>query len=262
MAVFDGDVEIADDTGGVIVGGPKTFTIRNVGTGDLELRAAEFVGVGMTIITDVSDGQVLAPGESASLTVDVTDPVNGGGRLVIPNGDADENPYDFALVPPPGGRIIDDGDAGYSDSGNWFGASGGYERDIRYPPGSGAGSTAVWSFADLLSGQYRVSVSYRHGTLNTAAAAYAVSADGDAFSATVYQRVRASDRYEDGRWWQDLGVIDSAGVVQVVLDDLAAGRVFADAVRIEWIGTSAAASAAMDAFFADDDEETWLDLVR
>jgi Ca2+-binding RTX toxin-like protein len=104
IQVLDGTTDIVDGTtsaidfGSVTVGGTlnKTFTVKNLGTGVLNLSnltlPTGFSSVGSLPAT-------VAPGASANLLlqVDTTAAGNKTGTLQFVNNDSDENPFDFAI---------------------------------------------------------------------------------------------------------------------------------------------------------------------
>jgi hypothetical protein len=106
IQVLDGTTDIVDGTtsaidfGSVIVGGTlnKTFTVKNLGTGVLNLS-------NLTLPTGFSSVGTLpatvAAGASANLLlqVDTTAAGNKTGTLQFVNDDSDENPFDFPIGP-------------------------------------------------------------------------------------------------------------------------------------------------------------------
>jgi len=105
VQVLDGTTDIVDGTtsaidfGSVIAGGTlnKTFTVKNLGTGVLNLS-------NLTLPTGFSSVATLpatvAPGASANLLlqVDTTAAGNKTGTLQFVNNDSDENPFDFLIA--------------------------------------------------------------------------------------------------------------------------------------------------------------------
>jgi Ca2+-binding RTX toxin-like protein len=105
IQVLDGTTDIVDGTasaidfGSVIVGGilNKTFTVKNLGTGVLNLSnltlPTGFSSVGSLPAT-------VAAGASANLVlqVDTTAAGNKTGTLQFVNDDSDENPFDFPIA--------------------------------------------------------------------------------------------------------------------------------------------------------------------
>ena len=105
IQVLDGTTDIVDGTtsaidfGSVIVGGTlnKTFTVKNLGTGVLNLS-------NLTLPTGFSSvgnlPATVAAGASANLLlqVDTTAAGNKTGTLQFVNNDSDENPFDFPIA--------------------------------------------------------------------------------------------------------------------------------------------------------------------
>ena len=105
IQVLDGTTDIVDGTasaidfGSVIVGGTlnKTFTVKNLGTGVLNLS-------NLTLPTGFSSvgnlPATVAAGASANLVlqVDTTAAGNKTGTLQFVNNDSDENPFDFPIA--------------------------------------------------------------------------------------------------------------------------------------------------------------------
>jgi Ca2+-binding RTX toxin-like protein len=105
IQVLDGTTDIVDGTtsdlgfGSVIVGGTlnKTFTVKNLGTGVLNLS-------NLTLPTGFSSvgslPETVAAGGSANLVleVDTTAVGNKTGTLQFVNNDSDENPFDFPIA--------------------------------------------------------------------------------------------------------------------------------------------------------------------
>lgn len=108
LVILDGDTtpDHADSTdfGSVIVNNGsavQTYTIRNVGSSDLDVSAITITGANSTDFT-VSGFTAGSVAVDASITFIVTfDPSADGLRTAtvnIANDDADENPYDFAIA--------------------------------------------------------------------------------------------------------------------------------------------------------------------
>ena len=80
---------------------PRTFVVTNTGVGNLILQPATFTsGSGFTIVTNFISGQVLYPGQSTNLVVEMGDIELGlkTAELSFENNDADENPYNITLT--------------------------------------------------------------------------------------------------------------------------------------------------------------------
>src|SRR5690606_6097564 len=141
----------------------------NSGTTDLTLGSVMVAGTGFTV-TPLGSSTV-APNTSTTFEVEFSAATAGSfnGTVSFATNDADENPFNFTVassvggVTPPGGppRIIDDGDSGFSVSGDWRGALGqGYQNDVRFAFAGNGSQTATWTFTDLEPGEYRVSATW------------------------------------------------------------------------------------------------------
>jgi Ca2+-binding RTX toxin-like protein len=105
IQVLDGTTDIVDGTtsdldfGSVIVGGTlnKTFTVKNLGTGVLNLSnltlPTGFSSIGNLPATVASGGSA-----NLLLQVDTTAAGNKTGTLQFVNNDSDENPFDFPIA--------------------------------------------------------------------------------------------------------------------------------------------------------------------
>ena len=98
--------DVPDDVGSVdfgttFVGTPstRTFVVTNVGTSDLILEPA-VVPAGFNASTNFTSGQILTPGSSSTLVVDLVAAAPGtfAGELSFANSDLDESPYNFGLT--------------------------------------------------------------------------------------------------------------------------------------------------------------------
>jgi len=140
--------------------------------------------------------------------------------------------------PAPPVTLIDDGDAGYYESGPdaWHGHSetaiNGYLRC--HPTGAGS-NTASWDFTGLAPGWYEVLVTWHEQSNRANNAPFTIYDGVDVEgSVAVNQQVAPSGSVFQGRPWDSLGVFAIHGTsTRVELSDLANNsRVVADAVRI------------------------------
>ncbi|MBI5757591.1 MAG: autotransporter-associated beta strand repeat-containing protein, partial [Planctomycetales bacterium] len=136
---------------------------------------------------------------------------------------------------------VDDGNAGYSDTG-WSASVAGYLGDQKEMPSSAGVNTATWTFTGLTPNSlYRVSATWQ-----TIAGASTVSPfstyDGSIAPANlrgavlVDQSVAPNDFTIDGVTWEDLGGsfrVGASGTLIVQLATAASGTMLADAVRLE-----------------------------
>ncbi|MCA9043407.1 MAG: choice-of-anchor D domain-containing protein [Planctomycetaceae bacterium] len=234
----------------VIEGGVRsaTFTIRNDGSADIILQPAVLTGAAFTLgSANFTANQVLAPGSSVTLTVNVNTSGAGSfnGTLSIPSNDGDENPFDLVLqanVNPVGAAsfIIDDGEPGFSLTGNWNNVTTiGYGNDAK-AIGVANNGTATWTFTGLAAGEYVVSTTWLNGSDRADAVNYVIhNGDGGGVLSSVpinQRNAPAGDTY-GGRKFQSLGsVVISGDTLQVVINNTGAnGAVIADAVRIEMV---------------------------
>jgi hypothetical protein len=144
--------------------------------------------------------------------------------------------------------LIDDGDTGYSQSGNvvhWPGQ--GYGNDVRYNASFTDASTETfqWLFSDLEPGQYQVSATWTPHSNRATGAPYQINGVADIL---VNQQLWPSSFTADGAAWEVLGTvtISTGQTLTVTLSDhfsgggLVDGYVIADAVRVTpWPGIPA-----------------------
>ncbi|MCC6629566.1 MAG: tandem-95 repeat protein, partial [Chloroflexi bacterium] len=163
--------------------------------------------------------------------------VSTDARFVDADGADDVLGWDASVV---GGsvRIVDDGDATYAGTGNWTAvalpaARGGDMQTAVVGDGS---SQASWTFNGLAPGYYRVAATWPYQANYNNDALFRVY-DGDAVvgAARVNQNYSAASGFTDaGSNWANLAVVRIDGAsLKVVLDNLANGKVMADALRIE-----------------------------
>lgn len=146
------------------------------------------------------------------------------------------NPYRF------GGfvadvRIVDNGDAGWSQTGGWSSYSGeGYGNDIHYC-GVGDGSqVATWTFTGCAAGTYRILITWTSAGNRCDDAPASVYDDASLKGTTnLHQYSAPNQYYSDGVWWNSLGDhAIASGTLVVKLTNATSGTfVIADAVRIE-----------------------------
>jgi PKD repeat protein len=145
-----------------------------------------------------------------------------------------------------GGTIIDNGTAGYSDSGSWHTESdgGAYGGTDRYASAAGNGNnTATWQLTGLASGSYTVQASWNAVANEATNAPYALY-DGSTLLTTVLvdQTKKASGPSYGGVPFQALATVTvSSGTLKVVLSNTNTNNTYiiADAVRVAPAGASA-----------------------
>ncbi len=104
IELFDGEIHLSDDSpkaiqfGSTEIGKPvtKTFTIKNTGTGVLNLTG-KTLPFGFSLVGNLPP--LVQPNESKQITVQLNATTEGtySGNLSIINNDSDENPFDLAI---------------------------------------------------------------------------------------------------------------------------------------------------------------------
>jgi hypothetical protein len=131
-------------------------------------------------------------------------------------------------------RTMDDGDAGYSESGSGWknNTDGGFGGDSRYHTKGSGSNVAKWAFTGLLAGTYDVLATWKANSKNATNAPFKVNGT----AVTKSQRVAPDDYLSDGyhTFWEPLGTftVGGDGKLTVSLSDQANGNVVADGVRI------------------------------
>jgi hypothetical protein len=237
----------------------RTFEISNLGSQMLQLGAPT-VPAGYTLVGSPAQTS-LAPGETTSFVVRLNGSVPGvySGVVSIPANDSDEAPFDFnvsgTVLP---SRVLDDGDPGYSQTGDFQSAPLSIARDgdNSYALFDWAPSEASWTFT-VTPGQYRLAATW----FDTADSKfYATNApftvlDGSTPLGTfqLNQRQAPNDFAADGSSWETIGDAFNVtgGALTVRLTNVGAdGYVLADAVMLERVGPEGAATSAVDAAMA------------
>ncbi|MFH1444434.1 MAG: DUF4215 domain-containing protein [Candidatus Peregrinibacteria bacterium] len=139
-------------------------------------------------------------------------------------------------------QVIDDGDAGFSTSGQgWqrFQHSLGYRGDIMAPSKvTDSSLAATWTFSNMAAGQYKFYVTFKAYSLLTNKAPYTIK-DGSSTlgSTTVNQKTDPTGNLYDGKNWSLLGMYTVKGpTVSITLSrpqDLTVNGMIADSARIE-----------------------------
>lgn len=247
---------ILDNTGALAFGTTpagtpvsRTITVLNSGTADLVLNDAITVPTGFTV-TSGFGSTTLAPGASTTFTVRLDALVSAAtgpksGTLSFSSNDFDEETFNFAISGTVTNfvAILDDGATGFSTSGAWTTAAGGFSADSRSAAAGAATATATWTFSGLAAGQYRVSAVWSANANRTNAAAYTItdgaSSPNTLGTATRNQRLAPASRTANGATWQDLATVtltpDGMNSLIVTLTNALGGFSIADAIRIEKI---------------------------
>ncbi|HSB69073.1 MAG TPA: ELWxxDGT repeat protein [Candidatus Methylomirabilis sp.] len=151
-----------------------------------------------------------------------------------------------------GGRLIDDGEEGYGQSGTgWLQnrrpVAGAFRTDYQFHAGVAGVTTgeAEWTFSNVRPGRYEVFVTWpSHETRASNIPFSVLGGEGgltplkpegaDSKELTLNQRFSPSGADVGGRPWQSLGVFESSGEVLKVIASLSNtdGSVAADAVRL------------------------------
>lgn len=225
----------------------QTFTITNTGTDTLNLSSISLTSASVFGIPVSPDFTIYA-GQSTTLQVEFNSTGTAGpvtSLLTINSNDSDEGSFEIDLsATMTATLIIDDGDTGFSSTGDFFATSwlAYYEWDT-HQLNTGDTGTATWEFSGLNPGDnFNVYATWSaHGSLATNAE-YSINAGGPI---VVNQRVAPNDLNSDGANWELLGTVNvtAGGLISVTLSDNAAdGRIRADAIRIERTGPLMAAA--------------------
>jgi autotransporter-associated beta strand protein len=139
-----------------------------------------------------------------------------------------------ANLPP--GAIIDDGDAGFANTGFTLFVGQGFANDVRYSA-AGSGNTATWTF-NVAPGQYRVAASWSsHPNRATNSPFTVLDGANPLDTVLVNQELAPNDFFAAGSPWKLLGgpYTVTGSTLTVLLSDRADEYVIADAIRIEQI---------------------------
>ncbi|WP_278469021.1 choice-of-anchor D domain-containing protein [Gimesia maris] len=225
----------------------QTFTITNTGTDTLNLSSISLTGASVFGIPVSPDFTIYA-GQSTTLQVEFNSTGTAGpvtSLLTINSNDSDEGSFEIDLsATMTATLIIDDGDTGFSSTGDFFATSWlAYYQWDTHQLNTGDTGTATWEFSGLNPGDnFNVYATWSaHGSLATNAE-YSINAGGPI---VVNQRVAPNDLNSDGANWELLGTVNvtAGGLISVTLSDNAAdGRIRADAIRIERTGPLMAAA--------------------
>lgn len=265
IQVSEGGADVPDETGSVSFGTTaqgepvsRTFTVRNLGSQDLTLSEPINVPAGFSVAP--SFGSLTVPaGESTTFVVQMDASAIGtySGQLSFGNNDSDENPFNFSISGDVAtGRIIDDGDPGFSTVGVWsLYTPSGFDGDNHYNKAGSGNDAATWTFSGLSSGVYQVAATWVPYFNRATDAPFTVYNGTTALQTVLVNQELAPDELTaDGADWDLLGeyAIDS-GTLRVRLTDAANEYVIADAIRVVRVGDlPSPAPTALDALFADD----------
>ncbi|MCE9556608.1 MAG: hypothetical protein K8T91_24930 [Planctomycetes bacterium] len=137
------------------------------------------------------------------------------------------------------GHVMDRGSTGYAETGTWTAQaeSDAYNGSQRYHAAGTSTNTASWTYSGLVIGRtYDIYVTYAADAINAATdSPYTVTHSGDSDTFDVDQQVAPDDYTSHGQAWHYLTSItieDASDLVIELSDDVASGRVLADAVGL------------------------------
>jgi hypothetical protein len=239
--IIDGTAKVAFGSTSLGTSVTKTFTVQNDGAKLLKLSRL-IAPSGFSVVAGLGD-RTLEPGESTTFTIQLDGAAVGdsSGEVRLTTNDLDERLYSFQVsgATRAFSATLDDGSSGATVTGTWTTGHGGAASDFRVREAADDAGAATWSFKNLLPGRYRISTTWVAGADLASRARYSVS-DGEDTNLTkiINQRVAPNDFAIGAVTWEDLGTytIDSSEL-SVELGGVANGRLMADAVRIERVGT-------------------------
>ncbi len=218
----------------------KVLTIENTGARTLVLGGLG-ARAGFSIASPFGARQ-LAPGDSTTFAVRLDGSRVGTfkGQLRLTTNDSDERMYVVALSGTVSAvsAVADDGTAAVRLSGGWRLGSGGYAGDHRTAARGDRDAIADWTFSGLLPGRYRISATWIPGEDMAKDATFLFGSESAGDEVSVDQRLAPVGRTIGGVLFTDLAEFDVTGTELIVtLEGSRTGRVMADAVRIERVGT-------------------------
>ncbi len=217
----------------------QTFTVTNAGTLTLTLGSVSVSGTGFTLSSPPGSTS-LAPGDSTTFVVQLSAAAVGNytGTVSFATNDPNNNPFSFTLAGTVStGVIVDNGQAGYSETGSWNSYAAGYDGSLRYTANSGsstATATATWQLTGLPAGTYTVQSTWNTYANHATNATYSLY-DGTTLltTVTVDQTQTPSGPSFGGVNFQTLASVTvNSGTLSIVLGNNANGYVVADAVRV------------------------------
>uniref|UniRef100_UPI003A8EE80F golvesin C-terminal-like domain-containing protein n=1 Tax=Gimesia sp. TaxID=2024833 RepID=UPI003A8EE80F len=217
--VEDGGTVNFDDT---IVGAPviKTFTVTNYGERNMALSPTINVPSGFSVVSGFGSTN-LPPGASTTFTLQMNagSEASFSGMVSFGVDSADANPFNFTVSgSAAGSMIIDNGDLGYTTSGDWLTRSATtiydyYEndQDELYGGDQPGTNTASWEFTNLAAGSYTVSAHWAAHSGLASNAQYVISGiEGGDITVTLDQRFAANDTTAAGVDWETFGTFQVA----------------------------------------------------
>ncbi|HAH44788.1 MAG TPA: hypothetical protein DCM07_07995, partial [Planctomycetaceae bacterium] len=243
-SLADGGTVNFDDT---IEGAPvvKTFTVTNYGERNMALGTIS-IPAGFSIVSPLGSSN-LAPGASTTFTLQMNASSAGSFSGVVSFGvdSSDANPFNFTVSGSASdSMIIDNGDIGYSTTGDWVPryATSVYDyyqndQDELFGGDQPGSNTASWEFTNLAEGTYRISSHWAsHSGLESNAQFVISGIQGGDITVTLDQRFAANDFTDAGVSWETLGTFQVAagGTFTItLLDDGATSKLAADAMRLD-----------------------------
>ncbi len=189
-------------------------------------------GVGGAVTVEpATTGAFVAGAWRGSMTVHAADT---GVVLTADNGSGHTG-TSSAFDVSSGSRIIDDGDAGFGTSGDWYPYSDlGFGGDLHYSFTGDGSDVASWTFS-VTPGQYQVAATWSEHPNRATNAPYTVFNGATSLGTVpVNQQATPDDFTDQGTTWESLGTYTITGdTLLVELSDAANGLLIADAVRIE-----------------------------
>ncbi len=236
----------------------KTIRILNtgidddLGDGDLTVTLAA-IPAGFT--TTLAGPTTIAPGETLAIGITMTAATVGDfdGDFLFTTNDLDEDQFSFRINGSVAdSAIIDDEDPAFEIvAGDWDSAiAAGFDGDYSLEGASTTDAEAIWTFTNLVAGNYRVSATWPTTDLTgqlldaigvTEQASFQVfdgtTAGTQRTSTVLNQRLAPDDLIADGAVFEDIAssVVISGTTLTVQLTHTGTDddRLLADAIRIE-----------------------------
>ncbi|WP_417382891.1 tandem-95 repeat protein, partial [Gimesia sp.] len=271
IGVYDSDSELENgastvDFGIVHLGETvtRTITINNTGTNTLDLSNGISVAGGSGFVITSQPVSALFAGQSTTFEIAFTAGTEAddlSDTVTILSNDYFEELFTFDLTATANYlKIIDNEDPGYSTTGSWLESThaSNYLGSSDYLNGGGTGlNTATWQFDNPVAGTYRVSSNwFTYGDRATNIEITIDGVSGGPVTQYLNQRTLTANLAENGVNWEDFGYfdVDGSGPITVTIsDNLANGKVIADAVRVELINTTPKLDTISDPTAIDED---------
>lgn len=131
--------------------------------------------------------------------------------------------------------VIDNSDSGFSKTGAWASASGGYAGNVNVSSVPNNGSeVASWTFV-VAPGTYRVANTWHSSNSAHGSNVPFKIFDGTSLIMTVpvNQQIAPNDFVANSVWWENLGIFNVNSTLRIEISDSANGLAVADAMRVE-----------------------------